>query len=43
MANGALERNAQSFIERTTAARIGLGDKQRGNVSIIKQASETSS
>ena len=38
-ANGALERNAQSFMKRTIAACIGLGDEHRDTVSIIGRLS----
>jgi hypothetical protein len=34
-----LERNAQSFIKRTIAACIGLGDGHRDNVSLIGRLS----
>ena len=39
MSNGALERNAQSFMKRTIAAFIGLGDEHQNNVSLIGRLS----
>ena len=37
--NDALERNAQSFMKRTIAACIGLGDEHRDTVSLIGRLS----
>jgi len=37
--NEALERNAQSFMKRTIAACIGLGDEHQDNVSLIGRLS----
>jgi len=37
--NEALERNAQSFMKRTIAACIGLGDEHQDTVSIIGRLS----
>jgi hypothetical protein len=37
--NGALERNAQSFMKRAIAACIGLGDEHQDNVSLIGRLS----
>ena len=37
--NGALERNAQSFMKRAIAACIGLGDGHWGTVSLIGRLS----
>ena len=37
--NKALERNAQSFMKRTIAACIGLGDGHRDTVSLIGRLS----
>ena len=37
--NGALERNAQSFMKRTIAACIGLGGEHQDNVSLIGRLS----
>jgi len=37
--NGALERNAQSFMKRTIAAFIGLADVHQDNVSLIGRLS----
>ena len=37
--NGALERNAQSFMKRAIAAVIGLGDEHQDDVSLIGRLS----
>jgi hypothetical protein len=37
--NGALERNAQSFMKRAIAACFGVGDEHQDNVSLIGRLS----